>query len=240
MPKWGITYHAEITGYKEIEADTKEQAIEIFEDYGNGGHDLWEDNVGGSEDIIDEIEEINPDKVIEHKEEPTETIEKDSEDHIYEITYTFQRAFTANIKARSAEEIQSWFEQDDEYKYRYTMAEEGKGTPSQFMAIVEIQPEDEDKEYLERSSRTFYNYKTGEAYEGFEKKQPVKYTFDPNPLAVKTYGVNYYYVIVSYVDIKAKNMEEAKKLFSETYDWEPGIEIDESPNFISDIIQIKE
>lgn len=240
MPKWGITYHAEITGYREIEADTKEQAIEIFEDYENGGHDLWEDNVGGSEDIIDEIEEINPDKVIEHKEEPTETIKKDSEDHLYEITYTFQRAFTANIKAHSAEEIQSLFENDDEYKYRYTMAEECNGSPNQIMSIVEIQLEDQYEDYIERSSRAFYTPKPGEAYEGFEKKQPVKYTFDPNPLSIKTYSVDYYYVIVSYVDIKAKNMEEAKKLFSEAYDWEPGFELDGSPNFISSIIQIKE
>ena len=58
MPKWGITYHAEITGYKEIDADTEEEAIEIFEDYGSGGHDIWEDMCEGSEDIIDEIEEI--------------------------------------------------------------------------------------------------------------------------------------------------------------------------------------
>ena len=240
MPKWGITYHAEITGYKEIEADTEEEAIEIFEDYGSGGHDLWEDQCDGSEDIIDSIEEITSDKVIEHKEEPTETIEKDTGDHIYEITYTFRRGFTANIKAHSAEEVQILFEQNDEYKYRYTMAEEDKGTPNQIMAIVEIQPADQYEAYTERSSRAFYNYKIEEAYAGFEKKQPVKYTFDPNPLSIKTYGVDYYYVIVSYIDIKAKNMEEAKKLFNETYDWDPGFEIDESPNFISSIIQIKE
>ena len=58
MPKWGITYHAEITGYKEIDADTEEEAIELFEDYEAGGHDIWEDMCDGSEDTIDEIEEI--------------------------------------------------------------------------------------------------------------------------------------------------------------------------------------
>ena len=211
-----------------IEAESKEEAEKLFR------------ATEGDYSIFDNYEDHGEIEISDILEEPVKTIEKDAGDHIYEITYTFQRAFTVNIRAYSAEEVQLLFEQNDEYKYRYTMAEEGKGTQNQLMAIVEIQPEDEYKEYLERSSRAFYNYKTGEAYEGFEKKQPVKYTSDPNPLSIKTYSIDYYYVIVSYVDIKAKNMEEAKKLFSETYAWDPGFEIDESPNFISGIIQIKE
>lgn len=211
MKKWGITYHAEVVAYTEVEAETEDDARELFESY-QDGHDLFNDQCDGSVDIIDEIEYLED---IE-REEPEDTELKN-----YEIRFYFDKVYNVDVETTPDCDINYLF---NEGEYRTKCAEENLVYSSEnvITSIRQVTPDDGSfqkrfKEAAVPEEEKLHNWgKSGSS-------------------EVHLYNVTYYYRVYCIMDLQATSAEQARKIFKEQHSHDVEWEYDCSTNIFHEI-----